>query len=199
MITIVSNRHQILYSDLITHLKRCSHPSINRIILREKDLSQEAIIKKIRMIKSTPKLKKIPLFLNGPYELSETFGADGRHYTMAQFESLKTMPEFPVGVSVHSLEEIEGLNQSPIAYALYGHVFSTACKAGLSARGVDNLEVLLERSKAPLVVLGGIDQKNYKCLYQKGCQEIALMSSAMKTSDPKAYLSSFEAPNRPNI
>lgn len=176
----------------MTHLKKCSHPNINRIILREKDMSLEGIKKKIKGIKSDPKLKTIPLLLNGPYDLMETFGADGRHYTMAQYKSLTSRPSFKIGVSVHNIKEIDWLNSQMIDYLLYGHIYPTACKAGLIARGIDNLDMLMERSKHSLVALGGINNTNYKQLYTKGCTEFALMSSLMKSKDPNRYLDGFK-------
>lgn len=192
MITIISNRKQILYSDLVTHLKKCSHPNIKRIILREKDMSLEGIKKKIKRIKSDPKLKTIPLLLNGPYDLMETFGADGRHYTMAQYKSLTSRPSFKIGVSVHSIDEIDWLNRCQIDYVLYGHIFPTACKAGLVERGCDNLKGLVELCQHPLVALGGIDLSNYEKLYERGCHEFAMMSTVMKHTCPNNLFEQFK-------
>ncbi|MBN2897280.1 MAG: thiamine phosphate synthase [Clostridia bacterium] len=192
MITVISNRKQILYSDLVSHLKKCAHPHVKRIILREKDLPLQTIVKKIEQIKSDEALKAIPLFLNGPYDLMETYGADGRHYTMQQFRDLNEKPPFPHGVSIHSLEEIRWINDYDVDYVLYGHVFPTACKAGLGARGYDNLKILIEASVHPLVALGGIDADNYDILYQHGCHEFAMMSAPMKQLSPHDFFGHFK-------
>ena len=192
MITLITNRKQILYTDLVTHLKKCSHSHVKRIILREKDLPLEVVKKKIAQIKADPNLNKIPLMLNGPYPLMETYGADGRHYTMDQYKSLDQVPDFQIGVSIHSLLEIEWMNSYQVDYLLYGHIFPTACKAGLVERGCDNLKGLIETSKHPIVALGGIDVNNYKHLYKKGCREFAMMSSLMKHKNPKILFEEFE-------
>lgn len=194
MISIITNRKQILYTDLVTHLKKCVHPSVDRIILREKDLEEAVIKKKIDQIKTCPDLKTLPLMLNGPYPLEETYGADGRHYTMDQYrqvcESGLSLP-FKVGVSIHSLEEISYINKYPVDYILYGHIFPTACKAGLQQRGLDNLKILMEHASVPLIALGGITEDNYKRLFEKDCYHFAMMSSVMQSENPCKYLNLF--------
>lgn len=193
MITLISNRKQIIYTDLVTHLKKCVHPNVKRIILREKDLGVDQIEKKIAVIKRSKMLSKMPLLLNGPYPLYECYGADGRHYTIDQFRALDRKPDFPYGVSVHSLEEIAELNVYEIEYLLYGHIFTTACKAGLLERGLDNLRLIVEASNNKVVSLGGINEMNYKKLYGKGSDEFAMMSSVMQSEKPWDYLDKFQA------
>lgn len=194
MISIITNRKQILYTDLITHLKKCGHPNVDRIILREKDLPEEVIKKKVKQIKDSTELKSIPLMLNGPYPLEETYGADGRHYTIDQYKEVcasnLALP-FKVGVSIHSVEEISYINKHPVDYILYGHIFPTACKAGLQQRGLDNLKILIEHAGVPLIALGGITEGNYKKLFEKGCYHFAMMSSVMQAENPNHYLSLF--------
>jgi len=192
VITLISNRKQITYTDLVTHLKKCVHPNVKRIILREKDLGIDQIEKKISVIKRSDRLSEIPLLLNGPYPLYDCYGADGRHYTMEQFSALDEKPDFPFGVSVHSLEEIAELNTYDIEYLLYGHIFTTACKAGLLERGLDNLRLIVEASSNKVVSLGGINASNYKKLYGKGSDEFAMMSSVMQSESPWDYLNQFE-------
>lgn len=192
MLTIVTNRKQIVYSDLVTHLRKCGHPSVRRIILREKDLNDHDIKRRIKKIKACKELENIPLMLNGPYPLDELYGADGRHYTMEQFRALEAFPQFPFGVSVHNLEEITELNAFNISYLLYGHIFTTACKEGLLERGLDNLGLIIKNSNNPVVSLGGIDIENYKKLYSKGSHEFAMMSSIMRSESPWSYINQFE-------
>jgi len=194
VISIITNRKQITYTDLVTHLKKCVHDSVERIVLREKDLTPEVVSKKISKIKSDAGLGQVPLLLNGPYPLLETYGADGRHYTFEQFKSAVAQYEklpFQVGVSAHSIEEILWLNEKSLDYVLYGHIFVTACKAGLQERGLDNLKLILETSKHPVVSLGGISDENYNRILEKGGREIAMMSSVMKCQQPELYFEKF--------
>lgn len=192
MITLITNRKQVVYSDLVTHLRKCGHPNVRRIILREKELSDQEIKRKIKKLKTCKELEHIPIMLNGPYPLKELYGADGRHYTMDQFRALNELPEFSFGVSVHAIDEIVELNNYVVTYLLYGHIFPTACKAGLLERGLDNLGVILELSSNPVVSLGGINHDNYKELYRRGSKEFAMMSSVMKTNKPWAFINQFE-------
>lgn len=192
MITVITNRHQIGYTDLVTHLKKCHHENVDRIIIREKDYTEHQLRSRIKKLKSDIKLKGIPLLVNGPYPLLETYGADGRHYTMAQYTQLEATPDFTHGVSVHSLEEIHILRNRSPEYLLYGHIFTTACKAGLPERGLDNLKMILESSNHPIVALGGITLSNYQLVLEKGCGSFALMSSVMQAEDPNHFLDGFK-------
>lgn len=192
MITIITNRHQIGYTDLVTHLKKCHHKNVDRIILREKDYTEEQLRERIKKLKADINLNGVPLLVNGPYPLLETYGADGRHYTMDQYLALEESPSFTHGVSVHSLEEIHILRNKFPEYLLYGHIFTTACKTGLAERGLDNLKMILESSKHPIVALGGIGLTNYQLILEKGCKFFALMSSVMQAEHPNHFLDSFK-------
>ncbi|MBE0344308.1 thiamine phosphate synthase, partial [Paenibacillus sp. 28ISP30-2] len=44
------------------------------------------------------------------------------------------------GVSVHSLEEAQAAEQAGAGYVLYGQVFETNCKPGVTPRGLEKVE-----------------------------------------------------------
>lgn len=195
MITLITNRKMIPYADLVTHLKNCAHPNVERIILREKDLDMTTIQRKIQRIKACRELKSIPLMLNGPYPLGQTYGADGRHYTFDQFmrwHGVRKVQDHCIGVSVHSVEEVLTLRGMAVDYLLYGHVFSTDCKAGLQPRGLDQLEAVGKIKDQPIIPLGGITRDNYGQIIEKGWNCIAMMSSVMENERPYEYLSQFK-------
>lgn len=194
MITIITNRKIVANGDLISHLKKCSHSKIKRIIFREKDLPEIKVVNMINQIKLSKELKEIPILVNGPYDLLNTYGAEGRHYTYSQYLcylKLNEKKSFKIGVSVHSLEEVLFLNNCEIDYIMYGHIFETKCKEGVKARGLENLRKVVDLSKNPVIALGGIDEKNYRKIFNVPCIEIALMSSLMSNEDPTGYIDMF--------
>lgn len=192
MITVVSNRKLIQESKglLETLINSCTL-NVDRIIIREKDLDVNTIKNLVEKLNPYAKEYNIDIFVNSPYELEEGLGASGRHYTFKQFMELKKKPNYKIGVSVHSVDEIRLLNEFNIEYVLLGHIFETDCKKNTSPRGTEFLVELRKESSNKVIPIGGINLNNYEELEYKSKNDFALMSSVMKCNNPKKYIGKF--------
>ena len=63
---------------------------------------------------------------------------------------------------------------------VFGHIFETDCKVGLTPRGLKQLEKICDIATIPVMAIGGINSNKYKLVLQNGAIDFAIMSSAMK-------------------
>ena len=98
-----------------------------------------------------------------------------------------------IGLSTHSVSQIERARLEPISYLAVGPVFGTATKdTGYQAVGLDLVSAasLLTRS-LPLVAIGGVTLENARSAIDAGASSVAVISDLL-LGDPaervKAYL-----------
>ncbi|MGW8958057.1 thiamine phosphate synthase [Paenibacillus sp. NPDC055715] len=90
------------------------------------------------------------------------------------------------GVSVHSLEEAQAAERAGADYVLYGHVYETHCKPGITPRGIAQLERISRLLSIPVIALGGIQPRHIQELYTAGASGVAVMSGIWEAESPVA-------------
>lgn len=186
-IFIVTNRKLIKAGNLNSVVKDCISGGANTVILREKDLSSQALYELAEKID-----KRIPIIINGDYEVAKKINATGLHLKYSDFMSFKKDDKMKVGVSVHSLEEAKVANKTGADYILAGHIFNTKCKEGLEGRGLDFLKKICSAVKIPVIAIGGINTYNVKSVINTGAAGVAVMSSAMEAIKPGEYIKTLK-------
>ena len=91
-----------------------------------------------------------------------------------------------LGLSTHSLHEVQGAMEEPVDYIGLGPVFSTAVKPDRAATGTALIEQAMTCSPMPLFAIGGINSSNLSELTAIGCRRIAVIGAIMSASDPSA-------------
>ncbi len=109
----------------------------------------------------------VPLFVNDRADLAAVAGAPGVHVGQDDLpltEVRRLFPELRVGVSTHSLEQLEAALAERPDYVAFGPVFPTRSKAQLDPLvGLELLAsaaTLATAAAVPLVAIGGIDSRN---------------------------------------
>jgi len=95
------------------------------------------------------------------------------------------------GVSVHTLEDALQAEQKGADYVMFGHIFTTRSKPGLSPRGLDALRAVAHTVKRPVVAIGGIHPHNAKDVVEAGAAGIAVMSALFSAENPQKAARSF--------
>lgn len=125
-----------------------------------------------------------PLLINGRFDIAIAAHLDGVHLPgsglpAARLSSFASGPEATtgkrllVGVSTHSLEEIEDARRSGADYVTFGPVFSTPSKKAFGEpQGLDALERACEIG-LPILALGGIDAQRVPSVLAVGAHGIA--------------------------
>lgn len=183
----------------ITNRFLCKEPFLERIqkiaqegkadylILREKDLPKEQYYSLAEKCKEILKDSSVRLVLHSDIEAALALSIDAIHFPFSLFqEKYLTLPEEKkkrfslVGVSVHSVEQAMFVEQNGGSYVMAGHIFTTDCKKGLPARGLDFLKYVCESVSIPVYAIGGINLEKLSAVEAAGASGAAIMSGFMK-------------------
>jgi thiamine-phosphate pyrophosphorylase len=100
-----------------------------------------------------------------------------------------------VGLSTHTVEQIDRAVDQPVSYVAVGPVFGTATKAtGYEAIGLARVREAARRTGAcglPLVAIGGITLDNARSVVEAGAASVAVISDLLSTGDPERRVREF--------
>ncbi len=104
-------------------------------------------------------------------------------------------PSAIVGLSTHSLAQIDEAVKQPIDYVAIGPVFGTASKAtGYDAVGLTLVEAAATRARlrgVPVVAIGGITLDRAPTVLRAGAASVAIISDLLTTGDPRARVRQY--------
>ena len=100
-----------------------------------------------------------------------------------------------VGVSTHTLDQLDEALRESIDYVAVGPVFGTDTKTtGYAAIGLEAVRAAAARTAArhvPLVAIGGITRDRSRSVLDAGAQSVAVISDLLTTGDPTARVRDF--------
>jgi thiamine-phosphate pyrophosphorylase len=163
---------------------------VDLVQVREKDIDRESLRRlTIEVIERVGDPGKI--LLNGSLELAAELGT-GLHVPEVDRPAFDGASGFAgcVSTSIHGesdLSTLEGFD-----FAIAGHIFETASKAGKPPLGLDGLRRLVERTSIPVVAIGGITPERVGDVLATGARGVAVMSAINNSSDPAAAALQFK-------
>jgi thiamine-phosphate pyrophosphorylase len=100
-----------------------------------------------------------------------------------------------VGLSAHTVQQVEEAILEPITYVAIGPVFGTRTKVtGYDAVGVETVREASRRAGArglPLVAIGGITIENAASVLEAGAASVAVIGDLLATGDPERQTRDF--------
>jgi thiamine-phosphate pyrophosphorylase len=97
-----------------------------------------------------------------------------------------------VGVSTHSLEQVAAADQTSADYVAFGPIFPTTTKEQPGpVVGLDLLARARQRTRKPLVAIGGITLERAEAVYRAGADSLAVTRDLMAAPDPAAQARAF--------
>nr|WP_122012767.1 thiamine phosphate synthase [Maliibacterium massiliense] len=176
-------------------LVRLAQAGVTRIILREKDLTQQQYAALAARTEAALQGSGALLVLHGFADAALQAGAQALHLPLAALEARPQLrAQFAtLGVSVHSLQEARRAAALGVDYLIAGHVFATDCKRGAPARGVEFLSEICRSVSVPVYGIGGITPANIARVRDAGASGACQMSSLMMCADASAYLEQLRA------
>jgi thiamine-phosphate pyrophosphorylase len=100
-----------------------------------------------------------------------------------------------VGLSTHTIEQIDAAIAAPISYLAVGPVFGTATKhTGYQAVGLALVREAANRAarrKLPVVAIGGITLENAVSVIDAGADSVAVISDLLVANDPAMRTRAF--------
>lgn len=184
---VVTNRKLIKDGNIDNVIEASVKGGADAIILREKDLADEELYMLAIKIKEIVD-NRIPLIINGNYNVAMKLKAEGIQLSYDVFLKFNQNYNRLKGVSIHSLDEAKNVYNMGADYIIAGHIFNTACKAGLPGRGIEFLSEICSNIAIPVIAIGGIDLNNINSVLGAGAKGIAIMSSVMEADNPECVV-----------
>lgn len=185
-IYLITNRNLVSEEKYLETIIEASKAGIDKIILREKDLSDEEYNQLYQKIKSLLD-DYTKIIINSKINVFKEVSGDILHLPFKEFMKLEKM-EDKVGVSVHSVEEAIKADEKGAAYILASHIYETKCKEGLKPKGIEFIRDLRKNISCKIIALGGINTENYQEVIEAGADGIAIMSLFFLADDVENLL-----------
>jgi thiamine-phosphate pyrophosphorylase len=146
--------------------------------LRLKKKSKNLIIEIAKKIKKITKKYKVKFIINDDSKLAKEVGADGCH--IGQLDNTVNSARMNIkkkiiGVTCHNSKELalKAFNDKA-DYLAFGSFFKSRLKPNATKANLEILFWAKKKIKKPIVVIGGITDKNYKKLIKAGANYIAI-------------------------
>jgi thiamine-phosphate pyrophosphorylase len=166
---------------LLAAIARNLLSGIDWIQIREKDLGARELFELVRQALALPNPRGVKILVNGRVDVALAAGAAGAHLP-ADSPAPGTWrelvpPEFLLGVSCHSLEEVLRAAEEGAGYVVFGPVFDPLSKAAAGpAQGLAELERAARAVPMPVLALGGITAGNLESCIAAGAAGVAGIS-----------------------
>lgn len=173
-------------SDQLIEIISYIHHDIDFIHLREKTWTANEYITVIQSLSEygVP-LEKI--IVNDRIDVAHVMNCGGvqlAHHSIDVHLLAGKYDNLRIGCSVHSVADAIEIEASGADYLLYGHIFDTRSKPGLSPRGLENLASIIESVTIPVIAIGGITPENVESVIHAGASGIAVLSGVLLATDP---------------
>lgn len=132
--------------------------------------------------------KNVRLIVNDRCDLALSSGAAGvhlgQHDLPPQAAHALLGPDRIIGLSTHSLLQVERSCLLPIQYIGFGPIYPTSTKDSPSPSvGLSQLRNACQASSIPVVAIGGIGFDQISEVLKAGAASVALVSALMKSGD----------------
>ncbi len=165
--------------EILKIIETAVRAKVSLIQIREKLLPARLVFELAEKAAGMTKNSNTKLLVNDRADIALASGADGVHLTSnsisAEIIRSTFSANFIIGVSAHSLEEVEKAKRGGADFATFSPVFVTASKAKYGApQGVAKLrEVTQTIENFPVIALGGIDENNFSEVLKSGADGFA--------------------------
>jgi thiamine-phosphate pyrophosphorylase len=156
---------------------RAARGGVEMIQIRAKQLSAKALSELVRAAVAARGSARI--LVNTRIDVALACGAQGVHLPAGSIapSAIRRIapPQFLIGVSCHTVEELRAAENEGADFAVYGPVFESVTKSVVPI-GLDALRIACASVRLPVYALGGVTAANAALCIEAGAAGIAGIS-----------------------
>lgn len=185
---LVTDRTQAGGRSLPALIQQAVGAGLPAVQLRERDLSTRALLPLALEIQSITTPRAVPLIVNDRVDLMMALNLDGVHLRSDSLPLIPVRrmigPRRLIGVSTHSVEDVQRANRDGADYVVFGPIFETPSKRpfGLPL-GLDLLADVCRRSSIPVFAIGGITCERVRDVRGAGAHGVAVIGALLARDD----------------
>lgn len=187
---VITNRH-LVQGDLLKQLEKVTKLHLHALILREKDLADDAYESLAKKVFDLCKREDITFFLHTKIEIARKIGCQNIHLSIPVLKGLsetekKALTEdfCEISISCHSMEDVEIAMAGGATQIILGTIFETECKKGVLGKGVEFVREICQKCPLPVYAIGGMNLQRLPLVIDAGAAGCCMMSGFMQTTKP---------------
>lgn len=185
---VITNRH-LVQGDFLKQLEKVTKLHPHALILREKDLTDDAYESLAKKVFDLCKREDITCFLHTKIEIARKIGCQNIHLSIPVLKGLsetekKALKEdfCEISISCHSMEDVEIAMAGGATQIILGTIFETECKKGVLGKGVEFVREICQKCPLPVYAIGGMNLQRLPLVIDAGAAGCCMMSGFMQTT-----------------
>ena len=185
--TIAITNRALVEGDFLEQMQKVIHLHPHAVILREKDLPDDAYEALAEKILGLCEAEGGRCFLHSRIAIARKLGCRRIHLSipalgaMSEAERIRLQRDFAeISVSCHSLEDVDIAVKNGATQIILGTIFETECKKGLKGKGTGFVEAICKSCPLPVYAIGGISLERLPQVRKAGAAGGCMMSGFMK-------------------
>ena len=185
---VITNRH-LVQGDFLKQLEKVTKLHPHALILREKDLTDDAYESLAKKVFDLCKREDITFFLHTKIEIARKIGCQNIHLSITVLKGLsetekKALTEdfCEISISCHSMEDVEIAMAGGATQIILGTIFETECKKGVLGKGVEFVREICQKCPLPVYAIGGMNLQRLPLVIDAGAAGCCMMSGFMQTT-----------------
>ena len=185
---VITNRH-LVQGDFLKQLEKVTKLHPHALILREKDLTDDAYESLAKKVFDLCKREDITFFLHTKIEIARKIGCKNIHLSIPVLKGLsetekKALTEdfCEISISCHSMEDVESAMAGGATQIILGTIFETECKKGVLGKGVEFVREICQKCPLPVYAIGGMNLQRLPLVIDAGAAGCCMMSGFMQTT-----------------
>lgn len=181
---LVTDRLHVRGHSLPIAIQDAVNAGLPAIQLRERDLPTRELFSLAQQIHTMTRDRAIPLIINDRADIAVALDLDGVHLRATSFPVSAARRVMGarrlIGVSAHSIEEVQRAGDDGADYVILGPVFETPSKLAFGAPlGISLLAEACHRSSIPVFAIGGISRERLEVVREAGAFGVAMIGGIL--------------------